>query len=111
MQTNMLAMSLVIREEWARYAAPVRYDDEGSERSATGSAVVSADARWTVTVSVPLPVADAVFVHIERRGPLPKGYRGAEENAGFSVPVQELDAVMGALAGVIAQARRDGVIA
>jgi hypothetical protein len=60
---------------------------------------------------VPLPVADAVFVRIERRGPLPKGYRGAEESAGFSVPVQELDAVMAALTGVIAQARRDGVVA
>jgi hypothetical protein len=110
MQTSMLAMSLMIREEWARYATSSRYEDEGSERSARGSAVATPDARWTATLTVPLPTADAVFVRIERQGPLPDGYRGAEESGGFSAPVGEMDAVMGALAGVIAQARRDGVL-
>jgi hypothetical protein len=58
-----------------------------------------------------LPDVNAVFVRIERRGALPDGYLGSEESAGFSVPVQELDAVLTALTGVIAQARRDGVVA
>jgi hypothetical protein len=110
MQTSMLAMSLTIREEWARYATPARYEDEGSERSASGSAIVNTDARWTATLAVPLPAADAVFVRIERRGALPDGYRGAEESADISVPMGELDAVIGALVGVVAQARRDGVL-
>jgi hypothetical protein len=93
-----------------RYDAPSRYDDEGSERSAIGSASVSADSWWRATLTVPLPAADAVFMRIERRGPLPEGYRGAEESAGFSLPILELDAVMTALTGVIAQAKRDGVL-
>jgi hypothetical protein len=93
-----------------RYAVPSRYDDEGSERSAIGSASVSVDAWWRATLTVPLPAQDAVFVRIERRGPLPDGYRGAEESGGFSLPIGELDAVMTALTGVIAQARRDGVL-
>jgi hypothetical protein len=111
MQTSVLAMSLMIREEWARYATSNRYEDEGSERSASGSAIVAPDSRWTATLSVPLPAADAVFIRIERRGPLPDGYRGAEESAGFSAPIGELNTVIDALTGVIAQARRDGVLA
>jgi hypothetical protein len=92
------------------YDVPSRYDDEGSERSAIGSASVSIDSWWRATLTVPLPAADAVFLRIERRGPLPDGYRGAEESGGFSLPMGELDAVMEALTGVIAQARRDGVL-
>lgn len=112
MQASTLRRTLVVvREEPPRYVAGGRYDDEGSERSATGSAGVTADSRWTATLTVPLPGADVVFLRIERQGPRPEGYRGAEESAGWSMPVGELEVVMEALAGVIAQARRDGVLA
>lgn len=102
---------MAVHENPPRYLAGGRYDDEGSERSAIGSALVTADSRWTATLTVPLPGADAVFLRIERQGPLPEGYRGADESAGWSMPVGEIDVAMEALAGVIKQARRDGVLA
>lgn len=112
MQSSALRRNLVlVGEETHRYVAGGRYEDEGSERSAIGSAVLTADERWTATLTVPLPLADTVFLRIERQGPLPAGYRGAQESAGWSMPVRELDAVMEALSGVVAQARRDGVVA
>jgi hypothetical protein len=110
MHAGFPARCLNVGEEAPRYGVPGRYDDEGSERTAIGSASVSLDCWWRATLTVPLPAADAVFMRIERRGPLPDGYRGAEESGGFSLPVGELDAVMAALTGVIAQARRDGVL-
>jgi hypothetical protein len=110
MHTNSLARYLNVGEDAARYGVSSRYDDEGSERSAIGSASVDVECWWRATLTVPLPAADAVFMRIERRGPLPEGYRGAEESGGFSLPIGELDAVMAALIGVIAQARRDGVL-
>ena len=51
------------------------------------------------------------FVDLERRGELPVGYRGGEERAQLALPVRELDALVALLAGVVAQARRDGVVA
>ncbi|MFL5606041.1 MAG: hypothetical protein ACJ8AD_06310 [Gemmatimonadaceae bacterium] len=110
MQTCSLTGYLRVREETRRHGGQSWYEDEGSERSAIGSASVSVDCWWRATLTVPLPAADAVFIRIERRGPLPDGYRGAEESGGFSLPVGELDAVVQALTGVIAQARRDGVV-
>jgi hypothetical protein len=50
------------------------------------------------------------FVELQRRGALPEGYRGSEESAHLSLPLAELDALAALLAGVIDQARRDGVV-
>jgi hypothetical protein len=102
---------LVGEEEAPQYVGQGSYDDEGSERSATGSVIVGEDAYWRATVSVPLPKADTVFVKLEREGTLPEDYVGAEETASWSVPMRELDLVMKALAEVIRQGRRDGVLA
>jgi hypothetical protein len=102
---------LVVSEDEApTYFGQGSYDDEGSERSATGSVVVGEDSYWRATISVPLPKADTVFVTLEREGPLPEGYVGAEETASWSMPVGELDLVVKVLQGVIRQGRRDGVI-
>jgi hypothetical protein len=92
------------------YEPESRYEDEGSERSSVGSVSVGKDSYWRATISVPLPKADTVFVRIEREGTLPKGYVGAEESAGWSMPMAELDLVMELLAGVIRQGRRDGIV-
>ena len=92
------------------YVPEVRYDDEGSQRSSVGSVIVGDDSYWRATITVPLPKADTVFVQIEREGTLPKGYVGAEETAGWSMPIAELDLVVELLAAVIRQGRRDGVI-
>ena len=96
--------SRVIREE----SPP--YESEGSEHRTLGSVPVSDDARWTATLTVPIPERNVAFVDLERRGALPSGYRGGEESAHFSLPLGELDSVVTLLAGVIAQARTDGVL-
>lgn len=101
---------LAVHEDEPQYFGRGSYDDEGSERSSTGSVIVGEDSYWRATISVPVPKADTVFVKIEREGALPEGYVGAEETASWSMPVGEVDLVMELLAGVIRQGRRDGVI-
>jgi hypothetical protein len=105
-----MAPPVAVYEALGRYLPPRRYEDEGSERTSTGTIAVTSDSSWRATLSVPLPDADAVFLRIERMGRLPDGYRGAEESAALSVPAAEVDALMAVLAGVIAQARKDGVL-
>jgi hypothetical protein len=94
-----------VREVTARYSA---YEDEGCERRALGSVGVTADTCWRATLTV--PITDRVaFICLERSGPLPTGYRGSEESAFFSLPVEEAEALVTLLVGIVAQARRDGV--
>ena len=101
-------------------AAPVArfvafyYEPDGSECRTTGTVGVAPGAWWAATLTVPLaaggtgePVA---FLHVERAGPTPAGYRGGVEAADLSAPAGELDALLALLAGVVAQARRDGVL-
>jgi hypothetical protein len=97
----------VVREDVAQYAT---YEPEGSERRTLGSVDVAPDARWMATLTVPIPDDGVVFVHLERRGTLPAGYRGSEETAAFSLPASETEALVALLAGVTAQARREGVL-
>ena len=101
---------LIAREDSPRYDAAHVYEDEGSTRAGAGSVAVSRTARWMATLSVPLPNGNVAFLHLERRGPLPDGYRGSEESALFSMPATEVDAVLAAIAGVVSQVRRDGVL-
>ena len=95
-----------VREDVVGYAA---YETEGSERRALGSIGVTADARWIATLTVPIPDR-VVFVHLERSGLLPAGYRGSEESADFAVPTDEVGALVALLAGIATQARRDHVL-
>ena len=95
-----------VREPNPRFGT---YEPESSERRALGSIPVSADAHWNATLTVPM-TGDVAFVDLERRGELPRDYRGGEERAQLALPVRELDALVALLAGVVAQARRDGVI-
>lgn len=86
------------------------YESEGSEHRTLGTVSMSDDARWTATLTVPIPERNVAFVELERRGALPEGYRGSEESAHLSLPLGELDAIVALLAGVIADARTDGVL-
>jgi len=97
----------VVREERPAFAT---YDAEGSERRALGSIEVAAGARWMATLTVPIPDDGVAFLHLERSGAAPLGYRGGEERADFSAPVAEVEALVALLAGIVAQARRDGVL-
>jgi hypothetical protein len=86
------------------------YEAEGSERRSVGSIATGPGAWWSATLSAPVADGGVVFVQLERHGPRPAGYRGSEEAADFSVPAGEVDALLALLAGVVAQARRDGVL-
>ena len=114
MQTTALAyptstsrIARMVREN-----APLssRYESEGSERRTLGSIPVNTVARWTATLTVPIGGADVAFLQVARRGPLPPGYRGAEESVLLSFPSGEVDALIALLTGVVAHARRDGVL-
>ena len=87
------------------------YEAEGSERPTLGSVSVATDGWWSATLTVPMLDGGTALLSIERQGPPPQDYRGSSERAEFSVPSWELDAVVALLAGVVAQARREGVLA
>jgi hypothetical protein len=108
-----LACTGVVRERERQYETGPggpRYESEGSERRTLGSVSVSENARWTATLTVPIPERNVAFVEFERRGALPAGYRGSEEYAHLSLPLDEVDAVVSLLAGMVDQARHDGVL-
>jgi hypothetical protein len=102
-----------LREAHAEYDADRRYrpyEAEGSERRTLGSISVAPDARWAVTLTVPMPDGNVAFITVERQGPRPPGYLGSEDAADFSVPIREMDALVALLIGVVAHARRDDVL-
>jgi len=102
----------------AATAAPARaavradvaaYENESSERRSSGSVSVAPGEWWSATLTAPITDAGTLFVELERRGATPASYRG-EGSAELSVPEAEIDAVIALLAGVVAQARQDGVL-
>jgi hypothetical protein len=103
----------MVGERESRYETgqgSLRYESEGSELRTLGTVPVADDARWTATLTVPIPERNVAFVELERRGALPDGYRGSEESAHLSLPLGELDTLLTLLAGVVGQARIDGVL-
>jgi hypothetical protein len=105
--SKLASSGRVVREDVSNYAS---YEAEGSERRSIGTINVTADARWLATLTVPISDSRVAFVHVERHGALPAGYRGNEESAHFSLPIDETDALVALLAGIVDQARRDGVL-
>ena len=71
--------------------------------------MTTAHTRLSDWCANPIPDATVVFVHVERHGPLPDGYRGAEETAAFSLPIGEIDALLALLTGITTAARRHGI--
>ncbi|HEX5830114.1 MAG TPA: hypothetical protein VFY16_03975 [Gemmatimonadaceae bacterium] len=100
-----LAPPRVVREP-----EPGEYENEGSEQRSTGAVAVGGGAWWSATLAVPMPADGAAFLRVERHGAVPAGYRGAGESAELSLPAGEAGAVVVLLAGLVAQARRDGVL-
>jgi hypothetical protein len=91
---------------------PLRYDNEGSERLSLGSVSVGADVWWSAALSVPEAAGgadDTLFVRLERHGARSPHYRGSVEME-LSLPRSEVDAILMLLAGIVEQARRDGVL-
>lgn len=85
------------------------YEPEHSERQVSGSVAVAPRARWCATLAVPLTGDQSVLVTIERTGTTPPGAPDGSEVA-LVIPPGEADAVVALLRGVIAHARRDGVL-
>ena len=86
------------------------YEPEGSERRALGSVSVAGGAWWSVTLTAPMSDGDTVLLTVERHGAMPAGCRAESDDVEIFVPAGELDAIVALLAGVVAQARRDGVL-
>lgn len=96
----------VVRE-WAP-----AYEDEGSTTQSRGAVTVSRDGWWSIALTVPIALRSAaeqpVLIRLERHGaPTPAAGGTAHE---VVVPATEVDAVVALLAGVVEQARRDGVL-
>lgn len=88
----------------------MQYEPESTERRALGSISVTKAAHWEATLTVPAADADVVFLQVERQGPLPDGYLGSQETIDVSLPIGEVDALLALLTGIVADARRDGVL-
>ncbi|MDB4884954.1 MAG: hypothetical protein JWN79_392 [Gemmatimonadetes bacterium] len=92
---------------------PPRYEDEGSVRESRGAVSLPGGAWWAASLSAPLghgTAGDAdVRVRLGRHG---AGRSDALEAASVDllVSADELDAVVALLAGIVGQARRDGVL-
>jgi hypothetical protein len=89
------------------------YEDEGSERRSLGSVAVGGGAWWSIALTVPASTAsareDVVLVRLERHGEMPAGVPSSAADA-LLLPASEIEAVLLLLAGVVDQARRDGVL-
>lgn len=88
-----------------------RYEEEGTQQIVRGAVAVDARAWWSVSLDAPLDQgvthAPVVYIRLRRHGasvsPLVDGV------IELPVPSLELDAVIVALQGVVAQARRAGI--
>lgn len=85
------------------------YEPEHSERQVTGSVAVGQESRWVATLAVPMTGDQSVLLTLEREGPVPAG-APAVEQVMLVIPAGEGDAVLTLLGGIIAHARRDGVL-
>lgn len=80
------------------------YEDETNVRSARGNVTVADGVRWLGEVVVPM-VGERALIQVERR---PEGT--GPSDATLAVLFDEIDAVLTVLEGVVAQARRTGVL-
>jgi hypothetical protein len=85
------------------------YEPEHSERQVTGSVAVGQASRWVATLAVPMTGDQSALLTFEREGPLPAG-APAVEQVMLVIPPGEADAVLMLLQGIIAHARRNGVM-
>jgi hypothetical protein len=94
-----------------RSGAPgaAEYEPGHSERQVTGWVTVGAETRWAATLAVPMTDDQSALVTIEREGPTPVR-APAVPPVTLVIPPGEVDALLTLLRGLVAQARRDGVL-
>jgi hypothetical protein len=85
------------------------YEPEHSERQASGSVAVGQDSRWSGTLAVPMTGDQSLLIIISREGTVPAGAPTVPPVT-LVIPPGEVDAVLTLLRGLIAQARREGVL-
>ncbi|MFL5496411.1 MAG: hypothetical protein ACJ8DC_18650 [Gemmatimonadales bacterium] len=85
------------------------YEAGHSERQVTGWVAVSQESRWVATMAVAMTGDQSALIVIEREGPTPDGAPDVPE-VSLVVPAGELEALLTLLRGIVAQARRDGVV-
>ncbi|MGH7514148.1 MAG: hypothetical protein ACREOQ_14635 [Gemmatimonadales bacterium] len=85
------------------------YEPEHSERQVTGSVAVGQESRWVATLAVPMTGDQSVLLTLEREGPAPAG-APAVEHVMLVIPPGEADAVLTLLRGIVAHARRNGML-
>jgi hypothetical protein len=90
-------------------AAAAGYEPGHSERQATGSVAVGPESRWSATLAVPMTGDQSLLVTLEREGPVPPGAPTVPDVT-LVIPPNEAEAVLTLLRGIVAQARRDGVL-
>jgi hypothetical protein len=86
------------------------YEAEHSERQATGSVAVGEESRWVAALAVPMTGDQSALVTIVREGPT-LGSAPSVPEVTLVVPPGEFDALLTLLQGIVAHARRDGVLA
>jgi hypothetical protein len=85
------------------------YEPGHSERQVTGWVTVGPEIRWAATLAVPMTDDQSALVTIEREGPTP-ARAPAVPPVTLVIPPGEVDALLTLLRGLVAQARRDGVL-
>jgi hypothetical protein len=85
------------------------YEPGHSERQVNGSVAAGQESRWFATLAVSMTGDQSIFLSVEREGPVPAGAPLVEDMA-LVIPPGEADAVLTLLHGIVAQARRDGVL-
>lgn len=109
---NRTRRPLFTRGRCVRETTP-RYEDEGSVRESRGAVSVQRGAWWSAALDVPInhhgPADDRVQLRLERHGAAMAG-QASEARVDLVIRLSELDAVVALVAGVVQQARRDGVL-
>jgi len=74
-----------------------------------GSVATGQESRWLATLAVPMTGDQSILLSLEREGPVSPGAPVVEE-VSLVIPPGEADALLTLLHGIVAHARRDGVL-
>lgn len=85
------------------------YEQEVSDRRATGSVSIGAGVWWSAQLAVAIRDDQKILLTVQRHGP-PEQTTGPNESVDLFLRPADLDALPVLLTGVIAQARRDGIL-
>jgi len=92
----------------AKRVGPIKYEPEGSDRRATGSVSLDSGGWWSADLIVSIRREDEILLTFHRHGA--PGREADEESVDLCLRPPDLEALPVLLNGVIAQARRDGVL-